>query len=123
MDDGSKKSLPRGIRNHNPGNIKLGTAWDGLSDEQNDDVFCQFKEPVWGLRALVRILLTYRFNYDIKTIEKIIHRWAPPIENDTENYIKYVCAATIRMENGDQPYEDDVIVQGMYKAWEGHPTK
>jgi hypothetical protein len=27
------------------------------------------------------------------------------------------------MENGDQPYEDDVIVQGMYKAWEGHPTK
>ena len=51
MDDGSKKSLPRGIRNHNPGNIKLGTAWDGLSDEQNDDVFCQFKEPVWGLRA------------------------------------------------------------------------
>jgi|TARA_Y100000114_G_scaffold23596_1_gene19347 hypothetical protein len=145
MDDGSKKSLPRGIRNHNPGNIKLGTAWDGLSDEQNDDVFCQFKEPVWGLRALVRILLTYRFNYDIKTIEKIIHRWAPPIENDTDNYIKYVCAATskekdeelensiedylplvkaiIRMENGDQPYEDDVIVQGMYKAWEGHPTK
>ena len=53
MDDGSKKSLPRGIRNHNPGNIKLGTAWDGLSDEQNDDVFCQFKEPVWGLRASV----------------------------------------------------------------------
>ena len=72
MEDGSEKSLPRGIRNHNPGNIKLGTAWDGLSDEQNDDVFCQFKEPVWGLRALVRILLTYRFNYDIKTIEKII---------------------------------------------------
>jgi len=26
------------------------------------------------------------------------------------------------MENGDQPYEDEVIIEGMYKAWEGHPT-
>ena len=80
----------------------------------------------------------------LKTIEKIIHRWAPPIENDTDNYIQYVCAATskakdeelansiedylplvkaiIRMENGDQPYDDEVISEGMLKAWEGHPT-
>ena len=144
MDDGSKKSLPRGIRNHNPGNIKLGTAWDGLSDEQDDDVFCQFKTPVWGIRALMKILLTYRFTHKITTIEKIINRWAPPIENDTDNYIKYVCAATskakdeelansiedylpivnaiIRMENGQNDYTNDIIVEGMYLAWEGYPT-
>ncbi|MDA0764149.1 MAG: structural protein [Proteobacteria bacterium] len=145
MANGSEKLLPRGIRNNNPGNIKLGTAWDGLLDEQNDDVFCQFKDPVWGIRALMRILLTYKFNHKIETIEKIINRWAPPSENDTNNYIKYVCASTskkkdeklantiedylplvkaiIRMENSDQPYEDDVLVEGMYKAWEGYPTK
>lgn len=145
MEDGSEKLLPRGIRNHNPGNIKLGTAWDGLSDEQNDDVFCQFKEPVWGIRALMRILLVYRFNYKIRTIENIIGRWAPPSENDTEAYINYVCKvsdrlpdeildnsiehylpivkAIIKMENGMQPYNDDVIVEGMYKGWEGYPTK
>lgn len=145
MEDGSEKSLPRGIRNNNPGNIKLGTAWDGLSDEQNDDVFCQFKEPVWGIRALMRILLVYRFNYKIRTIEDIIGRFAPPSENDTEAYINYVCRvsdrlpdeildnsiehylpivkAIIKMENGMQPYDDDVIVEGMYKAWEGYPTK
>ena len=145
MEDGSEKSLPRGIRNNNPGNIKLGTAWDGLSDEQNDDVFCQFKEPVWGIRALMRILLVYRFNYKIRTIEDIIGRFAPPSENDTEAYINYVCRvsdrlpdeildnsiehylpivkAIIKMENGIQPYDDDVIVEGMYKAWEGYPTK
>ena len=39
MADGIEK-LPRGIRNKNPGNIKLGTAWDGLADEQSDPVFC-----------------------------------------------------------------------------------
>lgn len=145
MEDGSEKLLPRGIRNHNPGNIKLGTAWDGLSDEQNDDVFCQFKEPVLGIRALMRILLVYRFNYKIRTIEDIIGRWAPPSENDTEAYINYVCKvsdrlpdeildnsiehylpivkAIIKMENGMQPYDDDVIVEGMFKGWEGYPTK
>jgi len=26
------------------------------------------------------------------------------------------------MENGDQPYDDEVISEGMLKAWEGHPT-
>ena len=30
MADGIEK-LPRGIRNKNPGNIKLGTDWDGLA--------------------------------------------------------------------------------------------
>ena len=47
MADGIEK-LPRGIRNKNPGNIKLGTAWDGLADEQSDPTFCVFKETVWG---------------------------------------------------------------------------
>ena len=26
------------------------------------------------------------------------------------------------MENGMQPYDDELIVEGMYKAWEGYPT-
>ena len=65
MVDGMEK-LPRGIRNKNPGNIKLGTKWDGLADEQSDPVFCVFSEAVWGIRALMRILLTYRFTHNRK---------------------------------------------------------
>ena len=52
MADGIEK-LPRGIRNKNPGNIKLGTDWDGLANEQSDPTFCVFlmlegilKDPV-----------------------------------------------------------------------------
>ena len=143
MADGIEK-LPRGIRNKNPGNIKLGTDWDGLALEQSDPVFCVFSEAVWGIRALMRILLTYRFTHNRKNIDSIIKRWAPPSENDTDAYIVFVSKkmgiepmdmidnsieaylplvkAIIQMENGMQPYDDELIVEGMYKAWEGHPT-
>ena len=89
MADGIEK-LPRGIRNKNPGNIKLGTAWDGLADEQSDPTFCVFKETVWGIRALMRILLVYRFSHKKSNVDDIISRWAPPSENDTQAYIKFV---------------------------------
>ena len=64
--------LPRGIRNKNPGNIKLGTDWDGLAKEQTDPVFCIFDEAVMGIRALMRILLVYRFHHKKTTIDDII---------------------------------------------------
>ena len=143
MADGIEK-LPRGIRNKNPGNIKLCTNWDGLAAEQTDPTFCIFDEAVMGIRALQRILLTYRFTHKKATIDEIIYRWAPPSENSTDKYVEFVCKkldkekdvrlnnsmedylplvkAIIQMENGMQPYDDDLLVEGMYKAWEGLPT-
>ena len=143
MADGTEK-LPRGIRNKNPGNIKLGTNWDGLAAEQTDPTFCIFDEAVMGIRALQRILLTYRFTHKKATIDEIIYRWAPPSENSTDKYVEFVCKkldkekdvrlnnsmedylplvkANIQMENGMQPYDDELLVEGMYKAWEGLPT-
>ena len=53
----------RGIRNNNPGNIRLGAQrWQGqvADDEQGDQSFVQFVNPIAGLRALVRVLDTYR---------------------------------------------------------------
>ena len=143
MADGIEK-LHRGIRNKNPGNIKLGTNWDGLAAEQTDPTICIFDEAVMGIRALQRILLTYRFTHKKATIDEIIYRWAPPSENSTDKYVEFVCKklnkekdvrlnnsmedylplvkAIIQMENGMQPYDDELLVEGMYKAWEGLPT-
>ena len=90
MADGIEK-LPRGIRNKNPGNIKLGTDWDGLADEQSDPVFCIFGEAVMGIRALMKILITYRFTHKKDTVDEIISRCAPTSENDTTTYIDFVC--------------------------------
>ena len=40
--------IPRGIRNHNPGNIRHGDKWQGLSAEQTDSSFCVFDAPEYG---------------------------------------------------------------------------
>lgn len=143
MGDGVEKFIPRGIRNNNPGNIKKNNVdWDGLSEEQTDNTFFQFTDPIYGIRALTKILLTYRHKYDLKNVWAIINRYAPPSENDTEAYKNFVTKKTglnmleeiensveaylpvvkaiILMENGEQPYDDEIILQGMNLAWESY---
>lgn len=73
---------PRGIRNHNPGNIRHGAKWQGMADVQSDAAFVTFKSPEWGIRAMARILLNYQANYGLHTVRGIIHRWAPPTGKD-----------------------------------------
>jgi hypothetical protein len=88
-------STPRGIRNHNPGNLDKGSAkWQGLAppDQQTDPRFAVFIDPTWGIRAIARTLISYQDKYDIRTIRAIIARWAPPSENNTQAYIDIVCA-------------------------------
>lgn len=83
--------LPRGIRNGNPGNIKLGTQWIGLvpATAQTDPVFCQFTDPKWGIRAIARILKTYE-RENISTIRDAITRWSA---TDQDTYVANVAAA------------------------------
>lgn len=83
-------SSMRGIRNNNPGNIRHGEKWQGLSSAQTDKSFCQFISPIWGIRALFKVLFTYQRKHNKKTIRQIIDRYAPPNENHTENYIQFV---------------------------------
>jgi hypothetical protein len=87
---------PRGIRNHNPGNIRWGDKWQGLVTqfERTDTAFCQFIDPTWGIRALARVLIAYQDTHNLNTVTKIIGRWAPPIENNTRAYVEAVCKAS-----------------------------
>lgn len=83
--------LPRGIRNNNPGNIRLSkTRWQGQRSVQSDPDFVEFTESLFGLRALMRVLVTYYMKYDLNTVESLINRWAPPHENATDHYIHHV---------------------------------
>jgi hypothetical protein len=81
--------VPRGIRNNNPLNIrKNGIKWKG--QVENKDAFCVFLEHQWGWRAaLIIICRTYR-KRGLTTVWKIIHSWAPPSENKTDFYAKFV---------------------------------
>ena len=84
---------PRGIRNCNPGNIRLTTdKWQGLRPMQTDKEFFQFTEMKWGYRALIRTLQNSRRVHGCYTITDFITRWAPSSENNTLAYIKSVCS-------------------------------
>lgn len=83
---------PRGIRNCNPGNIRVTKdKWKGLRSVQTDREFFQFEEMKWGYRALFRTLQNYRRIHGCRTITDFITRWAPSSENNTLAYIKSVC--------------------------------
>lgn len=82
----------RGIRNCNPGNLRLSQdKWQGLRPVQTDRDFFQFTEMRWGYRALMRTLQNYRRRHKCHTVADFITRWAPGCENNTGAYIRSVC--------------------------------
>ena len=68
---------PRGIRNNNPGNIRHGQNWQGLNPEGRniDPAFCVFKSPVFGIRALAKVLMNYKKIHGLNTVRQIISRY------------------------------------------------
>lgn len=83
--------MSRGLRNNNPGNIRLdGVHWKGEKEPSTDGAFKQFTSMAWGYRAMFQTLNTYSNKHGLDTIRKMISRWAPPTENDTEAYIKAI---------------------------------
>lgn len=86
-----KKTLPRGLRNNNPLNIRISTdRFVGEVQPSKDKAFKQFDTMAHGYRAAFRVIRTYINNYKCDTIRKIISRWAPATENDTLAYVMTV---------------------------------
>ncbi len=88
-------SLPRGIRNNNPGNIVYSSAnnWQGkvpYADNQDSNKhFEQFVEMKYGVRALMRLLI-HDINAGKNTAATLISSYAPSFENNTGAYINSV---------------------------------
>ena len=134
------RALPRGIRNHNPGNLRRSAdPWQGLAATQTDAEFFQFVSAKWGIRALARTLIAYQDRVGLRNIKQMIGRWAPPVENDTGAYVRVAAAAVgvgaeeridvhdyavlralvlaiVKHENGQQPYTDAEIDAGLVLA-------
>lgn len=88
-------TIPRGISNNNPGNIRISDAsWLGKVplERNTDGAFEQFTAPEYGIRAMCRIFRSYKAA-GWNTVRAMIERWAPPNENDTFAYVSFVCAA------------------------------
>jgi hypothetical protein len=142
------KQEPLGIRSRNPGNLRPTfrngehVPWQGELPP-NGSGYCVFDTPENGIRALAKNLLAYQRKHRIRTVERIIARWAPGTENDTEAYIRHVVQLTgyrrdeeldvgnpavldalvtaiIRHENGPPPgrswYTDEQVSVGIVRA-------
>ncbi|MCL2728358.1 MAG: structural protein P5 [Bacteroidales bacterium] len=81
--------MPRGLRNNNPLNIRHNKDVFQGEVKGTDKAFKTFSTMPYGYRAAFVTLATYN-SRGWNTIEKIISRWAPPCENDTERYIANV---------------------------------
>ena len=124
-------TIPRGIRNNNPGNIRWSNdQWKGLipKDQANDKSFCVFRTPEYGIRAMARILRRYT-QYpgipnvgkpNIDTVREIISRWAPPNENNTEAYIQSVAKSVGVAANSPIDVFDNAIMLKLLKAIIAH---
>lgn len=107
---------PRGLRNNNPGNIRITKdKWQGLRPVQEDKEFFQFTGMKWGYRALIRTLQNYRRRHGCQTIADFINRWAPPSENNTGGYISRVCKE-MQVPNSFVPDVDDKATMCSFAA-------
>ncbi|NRN30596.1 lytic transglycosylase catalytic [Photorhabdus heterorhabditis] len=120
----------RGLRNNNPGNLNF-VGQRGAALENPGGRFARFETAFDGLRALSRQLTLYA-SRGLTTIRDIITKYAPPEENDTEDYIAFLTkwlsvdpdaqlnlqdpntltammSGIIQRENGRNPYNSELI--------------
>jgi len=123
---GNKNTLPRGLRNNNAGNIRIGkTRYLGEVVPSSDRAFKQFKTRGWGYRAIFVLLYTYS-RRGLTTLRQMITRYAPPSENDTESYINYVAQNAV--VNPDAPLDVNdrnvmiLVVAAISKVENGVPA-
>lgn len=78
------------MTNNNPFNIRSSSnEWVGKTPNNNEP-FERFDTMEHGIRAGMKLLQNYS-KLGLNTVEKIIHTFAPPTENQTDNYVATVC--------------------------------
>lgn len=65
----------------------------------------------WGYRAMFVVLHTYRVRRALNDLEGMIGRWAPPAENRTHDYVRYVAdAAGLRPDEEVDTLDETVML-------------
>lgn len=78
----------RNRRNSNPGNIEYGSFSIAHGGTSTDGRFAIFPDAPTGFAALVALLQTSAYAGQSLTVA--INRWAPPVENNTSEYVGLV---------------------------------
>ena len=131
----------RGLKNRNPGNLRVVPAfhWQGQIGNGDSKGFVVFDSDVNGIRADIINLHTHYVRDHETSILALISVYAPPVENDTKAYAKFVSdrlgidplatitfdrptanaliRAIIKIEQGVQPYDDATIAAAVEAAF------
>lgn len=75
-------------------NIRTSTAFNWVGQTGSTRGFADFNSIFSCRRAGLYLLRRSYRRAGCKTVESIIKRWAPVTENDTSNYIMFVCKTT-----------------------------
>lgn len=108
----------RGERNANPGNLdRNNIMWQGMADDQSTDSrFVVFTDPVFGIRALAKVLLDYYRKHGLNTVHGIIDRWAPPSENNSGAYVNHVSHCMGVGMDAPLTVDDPECLEGLVRA-------
>lgn len=101
LNIGGSNAKNRNFRNNNLGNLVYANQ-EGASLEaansKGEQRFAKFNTPEEGIRGLANQVSSYyegtskAAGYEkLQTVSSIISKWAPPNENNTNQYIKNVC--------------------------------
>ena len=108
--------IPRGIRNNNPLNIRIGNTWLGERSNPTDPAFEEFVSIEYGLRAAFCILRRYIRRYHKNTVPEIVSTWAPASENNTQRYIDIVCKRSGISQTQQIRFEDETTMCKLVEA-------
>lgn len=108
----------------NPLNVRYSEKNNWLGQTGSYKGFCVFKDEFWGIRAAARIVLNY-MKRGKKTVRDIISTYAPPNENNTDAYIKFVERAVHCSPNYEiaDSYDFILLLSAMYSIESGVPIK
>lgn len=114
--------MPIGLRNNNPGNLRPGIDWQGVTGTAGG--FLVFKDLSWGIRAMA-IDIGNDIRLDgLNTLRKLINEYAPPSENDTSMYISRMVGSTGFGPDQVLPINGNTLLQlvrGIINVELGHP--
>lgn len=108
------------VGKNNPFNIRYTKSNRWLGQTGHTNGFCDFCEMAFGIRAGLYLFYKSYASKDIVTVRDVITRFAPPSENNTENYIAYVCSYTQLHEN-DRIDWSPVNFPRAVSIYEGNP--
>lgn len=77
------------LHTYNPGNIRFSESNEWLGQIGKYKGFVCFASCAYGVRALIILLKNY-ISKGFDTPSKIINRFAPSSENDTDSYISFI---------------------------------